>query len=80
MRLYVVRHAHAGSRSAWEGPDEDRPLSPKGHRQSVAIAEALAAVGSTRLVSSIDSRTRENAPSAATTRSASQSLPSSSSS
>jgi phosphohistidine phosphatase SixA len=52
MRLYVVRHAHAGSRSAWEGPDEDRPLSPKGHRQSAAIAEALGAAGATRLVSS----------------------------
>jgi phosphohistidine phosphatase SixA len=52
VRLYVVRHAHAGSRSAWEGPDEARPLTNKGHRQSDAIAAELAAAGISRLVSS----------------------------
>jgi broad specificity phosphatase PhoE len=52
MRLYIVRHAHAGSRSSWEGPDESRPLTIKGHRQSAAIAEALAGAGASRLVSS----------------------------
>ncbi len=52
MRLYVVRHAHAGSRSSWDGPDETRPLTTKGRRQSAAIAEALASTGSGRLVSS----------------------------
>lgn len=52
MRLYVVRHAHAGSRSAWDGPDESRPLTTKGHRQAAAIADALEATGATRLVTS----------------------------
>ena len=52
MRLYVVRHVHAGSRSAWDGPDRDRPLTAKGHRQAAAIADALAGAGVTRLVSS----------------------------
>lgn len=52
MRLYVVRHAHAGSRSHWDGPDRDRPLSTKGRRQAEAIADALTHVGAGRLVSS----------------------------
>jgi phosphohistidine phosphatase SixA len=52
MRLYVVRHAHAGSRSHWNGPDHARPLTTKGHRQSAAIADTLAAAGAERLASS----------------------------
>jgi phosphohistidine phosphatase SixA len=48
----VVRHAHAGSRSSWDGPDAARPLSRKGRRQAARIAEALAEAGITRLVSS----------------------------
>lgn len=42
VKIYVVRHAHAGSRSAWEGDDAERPLSKKGHRQAAAIADHLA--------------------------------------
>jgi phosphohistidine phosphatase SixA len=52
MRLYVVRHAHAGNRSSWDGPDEERPLSNRGRRQADAIAEDLRSAGATRLVSS----------------------------
>jgi 8-oxo-dGTP diphosphatase len=52
MRLYVVRHGHAGGRSGWDGPDEGRPLTHKGRRQALAIADALAASGLGRLVSS----------------------------
>lgn len=52
MKLYVVRHGHAGSRSAWEGPDDDRPLSRRGHKQATAIADQLSGVGVSRLVSS----------------------------
>lgn len=52
MRLYVVRHGHAGSRSAWDGPDEARPLTGRGRRQADAIADGLRAIGATRLVSS----------------------------
>lgn len=43
MPIYLVRHAHAGSRSAWIGDDRDRPLSDKGHAQARAIAARLAA-------------------------------------
>jgi len=31
--IYLIRHAHAGSRSAWVGNDADRPISDKGSRQ-----------------------------------------------
>jgi 8-oxo-dGTP diphosphatase len=52
MRLYVVRHAHAGNRGAWGGPDAARPLSKKGRRQAEGIAERLAGCGAARLLSS----------------------------
>jgi 8-oxo-dGTP diphosphatase len=52
MKLYVVRHAHAGSRSAWDGPDDGRPLSRRGHKQAAAVANQLAGVRLSRLVSS----------------------------
>jgi phosphohistidine phosphatase SixA len=52
MRLYVVRHAHAGSRSSWDGSDPTRPLSTRGRHEADAIADGLRAAGVTRLVSS----------------------------
>ena len=52
MDLYLVRHAHAGSRSSWEGRDLHRPLSKKGRRQADAIADLLAEAGIERLLSS----------------------------
>jgi broad specificity phosphatase PhoE len=41
MRLYVVRHAHAGSRSTWKGHDHHRPLSGKGEKEALGIADLL---------------------------------------
>jgi 8-oxo-dGTP diphosphatase len=35
--VYLVRHAHAGSRSAWHDDDDLRPLSSKGSRQAEAL-------------------------------------------
>jgi phosphohistidine phosphatase SixA len=32
--VYLVRHAHAGSRAAWDDDDDLRPLSQKGTRQA----------------------------------------------
>jgi 8-oxo-dGTP diphosphatase len=52
VRLYVVRHAHAGHRTRWDGHDPARPLTRKGRRQSEAIADVLEAAGVERLVSS----------------------------
>ncbi|MCE9623573.1 MAG: histidine phosphatase family protein [Actinomycetia bacterium] len=40
--LYIVRHAKAGTRSDWDGDDSARPLTGKGRRQAIAIAERLA--------------------------------------
>lgn len=52
MEIHLVRHAHAGSRKAWEGDDVDRPLSDRGWAQAEGIEKALADVGVDRLWSS----------------------------
>jgi 8-oxo-(d)GTP phosphatase len=40
--LLVVRHAHAGDRDTWAGPDERRPLTKKGRLQAVGLVDLLA--------------------------------------
>jgi 8-oxo-dGTP diphosphatase len=50
--LYLVRHAKAGSRHAWEGDDRERPLVPAGEAQARALAARLAPLAVGRLVSS----------------------------
>jgi phosphohistidine phosphatase SixA len=40
--LYLIRHAKAGSRSAFKGDDNMRPLSEPGRRQAKALAKRLA--------------------------------------
>lgn len=57
--VFVVRHAKAGSRSRWSGPDEDRPLSGPGQRQADGLAGLLADRGVTRIVSSPFVRCRQ---------------------
>jgi phosphohistidine phosphatase SixA len=53
MTAYLIRHAHAGSRSAWnDGPDRARPLSKKGRRQAGELVAALADAEPKRLLSS----------------------------
>lgn len=52
VKLYIVRHADAGSRSAWTGDDERRPLSRKGRCQAAGLVDMLAGAEVTRLVSS----------------------------
>jgi phosphohistidine phosphatase SixA len=42
VTLYLVRHAKAGSRRHWEGPDRERPLSGKGRRQAEGLVHLLA--------------------------------------
>jgi broad specificity phosphatase PhoE len=49
---YLIRHAKAGDRSAWEQPDELRPLSPAGKRQAEGIVERFASEAIGRAVSS----------------------------
>ena len=50
--VHLVRHAKAKSRAEWTEPDELRPLSKRGRREAVALAERLAAEAPARLVSS----------------------------
>jgi broad specificity phosphatase PhoE len=52
VRLHIVRHAHAGARSRWNGDDRLRPLSRRGEQQAAAVAAMLADSGARRLVSS----------------------------
>ncbi|MBL8925479.1 MAG: NUDIX hydrolase [Pseudonocardia sp.] len=43
--LLMVRHARAGSRDRWDGPDRLRPLSKTGRKQAQAIARLLPSYG-----------------------------------
>jgi len=44
LELLLFRHADAGDSSAWTGPDDARPLSPKGHRHAARVANWLATI------------------------------------
>lgn len=50
--VWVIRHAHAGDRSAWKGDDANRPLSDRGVHQANAVARRLRHTGIVRLMSS----------------------------
>jgi broad specificity phosphatase PhoE len=39
VAVYVVRHAKAGDRDAWDGDDRLRPLTKSGWRQAEALVE-----------------------------------------
>lgn len=50
--IWLVRHAKAGSRRNWEGPDRDRPLTPRGVRQAHALVHQLEHLPVGRILSS----------------------------
>jgi broad specificity phosphatase PhoE len=50
--VYLLRHAKAGNRQKWDGPDNLRPLSAKGREQAEALVEILGDKGVTRILSS----------------------------
>lgn len=52
MTVYLVRHALAGDKRAWEGPDARRPLSRAGRRQAQGLIDLLGDRGIERVVSS----------------------------
>ena len=52
MTVYLVRHAQAGSRKAFDGDDRARRLTAEGRHQSADIAGLLADMGATRTFSS----------------------------
>ncbi len=50
--LVVLRHARARKRSAWDGSEATRPLTPAGRRQALALVPLLSAFGVGHLVAS----------------------------
>jgi phosphohistidine phosphatase len=63
IELYLLRHAHAGDPDAWDGPDDARPLSPKGRAQAERVGAWLARLDfrPVAIVSSPKLRARETA-------------------
>lgn len=59
MTVYLVRHAKAGSRQKWEGPDDQRPLTKPGRAQANALATWLADLDVKHVVSSPYVRCRQ---------------------
>jgi broad specificity phosphatase PhoE len=49
---YLVRHADAGDKRLWTGPDDDRPLSSAGRRQAEGLVALLADRPISEIVSS----------------------------
>ncbi|MGC5329587.1 NUDIX hydrolase [Micromonospora sp. DT62] len=47
----LVRHAHAGKRATWSGPDTGRPLDARGWAQAHALAPLVALLRPVRLLS-----------------------------
>ncbi|HEU5224975.1 MAG TPA: NUDIX hydrolase [Actinomycetota bacterium] len=50
--VYVVRHAKAGVRAAWSGPDEERPLTQRGRKQARRLVERFQGLDIQRILSS----------------------------
>src|SRR2546421_12336989 len=42
LKLYLIRHGHAGDPDRWEGHDDSRPLSERGRRDLRRTAAVLA--------------------------------------
>jgi 8-oxo-dGTP pyrophosphatase MutT (NUDIX family) len=57
--LLLVRHARAGSRRSWDGPDELRPLDERGRRQARRLAEVLPVFRPTAVYSAERTRCRQ---------------------
>ena len=39
--IYLLRHAHAGNKKTWPGPDDRRPLSTTGRREAAGLVPLL---------------------------------------
>jgi phosphohistidine phosphatase SixA len=50
--VYLVRHAHAGTKARWEGPDLARPLSAQGRTEALGLIERLSSFPLGRVLSS----------------------------
>jgi 8-oxo-dGTP diphosphatase len=49
--VLLVRHAYAGDRGGWQGPDQDRPLTAAGSQDAVALCRLLALFAPEALIS-----------------------------
>ena len=54
VRQWLAPAIELGERDAWDGDDDQRPLSDRGRRQAEALATTLAPYHMTRVVSSPD--------------------------
>jgi 8-oxo-dGTP diphosphatase len=52
LKVFFVRHAKAGDREKWTGPDDVRPLTDPGRAQADAIVDQLADFAIERVISS----------------------------
>ena len=52
MTSVLLRHASAGDRDDWDGPDLLRPLDPRGRRQAAELVELLRPFGVRRILTS----------------------------
>jgi 8-oxo-(d)GTP phosphatase len=50
--ILLVRHGHAGSKAAWDGDDDVRPLNERGHAEAAALVDVVEPFAPTRIVSS----------------------------
>jgi len=58
-RVLLVRHASAGDRSEWAGPDATRPLDRRGRAQAAALTAVLPAFAPVRLLTAPPVRCRQ---------------------
>jgi 8-oxo-dGTP pyrophosphatase MutT (NUDIX family)/phosphohistidine phosphatase SixA len=57
--VLLVRHAKAGNRSQWDGPDDLRPLSQSGREQAARLRAMLPRFGPDRIVTAPPLRCRD---------------------
>jgi hypothetical protein len=57
--VYLVRHAHAGPKARWQGPDLVRPLSAQGRKEALGLIERLSSFPLGRVLSSPAVRCRQ---------------------
>jgi 8-oxo-dGTP diphosphatase len=50
--VYLVRHAHAGTKAKWQGSDVARPLSAQGRKEALGLIERLRSYPLGRVLSS----------------------------
>lgn len=66
VAIHLIRHAHAGSRSDWDGDDRERPLSQRGQLETAHLVELLADAAIGAVVSSPATRCTQTAEPIAT--------------